>query len=193
MVRRAWGKGEIILATDSYLISNEALRNDRRPALLNALAGPQGKLIFDETHLGTQEQDGVMFLMNKFRLEGYFYGLVGVVLLFLWRNSVPLVPPRHSGGRASLGGAVSGKDSKSGLVNLLRRNIPRSEILKTSFTQWKRSVTPSRPHLHEKMKEMETILFGAETKRADGIVQTYHQLREINTPASPKEHHATKS
>jgi len=47
---------------------------------------------FDEVHLGTQEQEGVMALAQKFRLEGYLYGMLGVVVLFLWRNSVPLVP-----------------------------------------------------------------------------------------------------
>jgi hypothetical protein len=193
LIQRAWGKGEIIVATDSYLISNEALRNNRCPELLGLLAGPPGRLLFDETHLGTQEQEGVMFLANKFRLEGYLYGMLGVVLLFLWRNSVPLVPPRASGGHALLGGTVSGKDSRSGLVNLLRRNIAGVDILKTSFAEWKRNVTPGRRHLQGKMSEMESILSAAETSRADKMIQSYHQLREINTPSRAKGNYATKS
>ena len=62
--------------------------------MLSLVTGLPGRLLFDETHLGTEEKEGVMFLAEKFRLEGYLYGMLGVVLLFLWRNSVPLVPPR---------------------------------------------------------------------------------------------------
>jgi hypothetical protein len=193
LIRRKWGKGEIIVATDSYFISNEALRNNRRPALLGLLTGPPGNLLFDETHLGTQEQEGVMFLAEKFRLEGYLYGIIAVVLLFLWRNSAPLVPPRPAGNHAHLGGAVSGKDSRSGLVNLLRRNIAAADILKTGFAEWRRNVTPGRQHLHGKMAEMEAVLSSATGNRAETIVDSYHQLRKINTPRHAKGNHAAKS
>jgi len=192
LVRRTLGKGEIILATDSFPVSNEALRDRRRPAFLSFLAGPPGRLLFDETHLGTQEQEGIMYLAEKFRLEGYLYGMLGVVLLFLWRNSAPLVPPRPSAGRGVMGGAVSGKDSRSGLVNLLRRNVPVSEILKTSFAEWSRNVTPARRHLHGKKAAMESVLSATPSANAEQIVQSYHQLREINTPGHAKGNYATK-
>jgi hypothetical protein len=193
LVRRAWGKGEIIVATDSYLISNEALRNNRRPALLSFLAGPSGPLLFDETHLGTQEQEGVMVLAKRFQLEGYLYGMFGVVLLFLWHNRVPLVPPRPARGQALLGGAVSGKDSHSGLVNLLRRNIAARDILKTSLGEWKRNVTPARRHLYGKMSEMESVLAAAASADPDRVIASYRQLHEINTAGRSKGKYATKS
>ena len=193
LIRRTWGKGEIIVATDSYLVSNEALRNSRRPALLGLLTGPPGRLLFDETHLGTQEQEGVMYLAKKFRLEGFLYGMLGVVLLFLWHNSVPLVPPRAASRHARLGGTVSGKDSRSGLVNLLRRNIPAADILKTSFAEWQRNVTPARKHLYAKKTEMESVLSVTDASRADEIIQAYHHLREINTPSRAKGNYAAKS
>jgi hypothetical protein len=191
LVRRTWGKGEIILATDSYFISNEALRNDRRPQLLSFVTGAPGRLLFDETHLGTEEKEGVMFLAEKFKLEGYLYGILGVVLLFLWRNSAPLVPPRLIGRNAALGGAVSGKDSRSGLVNLLRRNIAASEILKTSFGEWRR-VAPNRSNVAEKTAEMQAIITVSEGAKAETLVESYHLLREINTPSRAK-NYATKS
>jgi hypothetical protein len=191
LIRRSWGRGEIIVASDSYPVSNEALRNSRSPALLSLIAGPAGPLLFDETHLGTQKQEGVMFLMNKFRLEGYLYGVLAVMLLFLWRNSLPLVPPpvRHAG---LLGGAISGKDSRSGLVNLLRRNIGVAEILPASFAEWKRTVTPAQSHLNERMAAMTATLSNTELKRQEQIVRAYHHLREINTSRN-QESYATKS
>jgi hypothetical protein len=133
-----------------------------------------------------------MVLMKKFRLEGYLWGMLAVVLLFLWRNSAPLVPP-PPGRHAPLGGTVSGKDSRSGLVNLLRRNIPAREILKASLGEWKRGVTPARTHLHAKMAEMESTLATAPAKRPEQIVETYHRLREINNPVRTKENYGTKS
>jgi hypothetical protein len=190
LIRRSWGKGEIIVATDSYFLSNEALRNSRTPLLLTYLAGPANVLVFDETHLGTQQQEGVMFLMNRFRLEGYLYGALAVMLLFLWRNSCPLVPPQVRSHRV-LGGTVSGMDSRSGLVNLLRRNIGMSEILSASFAEWKRSVIPSQNHLKEKMEAMSEVLASSNPKKSDQIVQTYHRLREINTSLN-RDTYATK-
>jgi hypothetical protein len=192
LVRRKWGRGEIVLATDSYFISDEALRNDRRPRLLAFVTGAPGHIVFDETHLGTEEQEGVMYLAEKFRLQGYLLGMFVVVLLFLWRNSVPLVPPRWAGANVALGGAVSGKDSRSGLVNLLRRNIAAGDLLKTSFAEWRRTATAGRSHLEEKASAMQAVVTSAEAGRAD-IVQSYHQLREINSPRRGKETYATKS
>jgi hypothetical protein len=191
LIHRSWGKGEIIVASDSYFISNEGVRKDRSPRLLSFVAGPPGLLVFDETHLGTQRQEGVMFLMNKFHLEGGLYALLAVLLLLLWRNSVPLVPPPPARPDV-LGGAVSGKDSRSGLVNLLRRNVSPAEILPTSVAEWQRTVTPTQPHLKERLAEMNALLAGAETKRPEQIVRLYHQLREINTNRTPPTH-ATKS
>ncbi|MEI9999188.1 MAG: DUF4350 domain-containing protein [Verrucomicrobiota bacterium] len=191
-IRRAWGRGEILIAGDSYFVSDEALREDRRPALLSLLAGPGGSLLFDETHLGTQDQEGVMSLAEKYRLEGYLYGMLGVVLLVLWRNSSPLVPPRAAGAR--LGGAVSGKDSRSGLVNLLRRNIGVRDILKASFAEWRKQVTPTRVHLRARQAEMEGVLAAADTGSPAKILASYHQLQSLNTPTPGiARTHATKS
>ena len=192
LIRRHWGSGDIIIATDSYFLSNEALRNDRRPLLLSLLAGGPGVLLFDESHLGTQEQEGIMALAEKFRLEGFLYGMIGVFILFLWRNSTPLVPPRATDVRQPLGGTISGKDSRSGLVNLLRRNIPPSEILKVCLTEWKRGVVPKRAHLRAQMSEMESIVT-ATTDHPDRIIQSYHDLSSINAPGKTKKLHATKS
>jgi len=192
LIQRSWGKGEIIVASDSYFISNEGVRNDRKPRLLSFLVGPPGVLLFDETHLGTQQQEGVMFLVNKFHLEGLIYALLAVLLLLLWRNSVPLVPPYQAPPRDQLGGAVSGKDSRSGLVNLLRRNVTPAEILPTSLAEWQRTVTPTHTHLNARLTAMNALLAGAETKRPGQIVELYHQLREINTNRTQPAH-ATKS
>jgi len=191
LISRPLGQGEIVLATDTYFLSNEGLRNDRRPNLLSLVAGPAGSLLFDEVHLGTEQQEGVMSLAEKFRLQGYLYGMGCVLILLLWRNSVPLVPP-HKMGSPALAGSVSGKDSRSGLINLLRRNIPSSEILKVSFTEWKRGITPGQQHLKPRIAAMESILNENKATRAGEIVSVYHELCAVNSPGRTKGNHATK-
>ena len=192
LIERQWGKGDIIIATDSYFLSNEALRSDRRPLLLGLIAGPNGHLLFDEVHLGTQEQEGVMVLAQRFRLVGYLYGLLIVAALFLWRNSVPLVPPRATRGPSLLGGAVSGKDSRSGLVNLLRRNIGPRDILKTCLTEWKRTAHADRRDVDPKTAAMELLLTTTDVTQPERIVEAYHQIREINAGRRTQKTYATK-
>ncbi|HUB68690.1 MAG TPA: DUF4350 domain-containing protein [Candidatus Methylacidiphilales bacterium] len=192
LIARHWGKGEVVVATDSYFVSNEALRNDRRADLLAFMAGAPGQLLFDEGHLGTQEQEGIMTLAEKFRLEGFLYGMIGALGLFLWRNSTPLVPPRTEDAQGPRGGTISGKDSRSGLVNLLRRNISRADILKVCLAEWKRGVTPRRTHLRSRLAEMESIV-GATSDQPGQIIQSYHDLSRINAPGKMRETHATKS
>ena len=179
LIERKWGGGEIIVAGDSYFLSNEALRSDRRPRLLGWIAGPPGLLLFDETHLGTEEQDGVMVLARRYRLEGYLYGLLLVAGLFLWRQSVPLVPPAPLRVHDPAGGAVSGKDSRSGLVNLLRRNVRARDLLSTCLAQWRRQA--SEGQTAARTAEMETLVASSATAPPDRIVEIYRQLCRINT------------
>src|SRR5208282_4345007 len=52
VIERRFGTGTVVLATDSYFLSNEALRKDRHPDLLAWLVGPARRVVFDEAHLG---------------------------------------------------------------------------------------------------------------------------------------------
>jgi hypothetical protein len=190
LITRPWGAGEIIVASDSYFVSNEALRDDRAPQLLAWIAGPPGLLLFDETHLGTQEQDGVMTLARRYRLEGYLWGLLVVAGLFLWRQSVPLVPPVPARAHDPAGGAVSGKDSRSGLVNLLRRNITPRELLPTCLAEWRRHA--SSGHSAAQATEMETVVNLADKVPPAQIVETYRRLCDINTGGRKRKNYATQ-
>jgi hypothetical protein len=190
LITRKWGEGEIIVASDSYFVSNEALRDDREPQLLAWIAGPSGLLLFDETHLGTQEQDGVMTLARRYRLEGYLWGLLVVAGLFLWRQSVPLVPPAAARMQDPAGGTISGKDSRSGLVNLLRRNIGPRELLPTCLAEWRRHASSGRSAAQT--NEMETVVTLAEKVPPAQIVETYRRLCDINTGGRTRKNYATQ-
>lgn len=141
MVERKFGRGSVVIATDSYFLSNEAMWKERQPQLLAWCVGPAAQVVFDEAHLGVVEDTGVAVLMRRYRLTGAIGGLVILALLFIWKNSTSLVPP-HADAAAS--GYVAGRDATAGFVNLLRRNIPAREVLDVIFDEWTKALLHRR-------------------------------------------------
>src|ERR1041385_1590968 len=76
MIARSFGRGSVVIVTDSYWFSNEALQKDRHADLLAWFVGGGKNVVFDEAHLGVQETSGVAMLMRKYRLHGVALGLV---------------------------------------------------------------------------------------------------------------------
>lgn len=133
MIERKFGDGSIVMATDSYFLSNEALRKERHPDLLAWLIGSGRTVVFDEAHFGILEGQGVATLIRKYRLFGCAAGLLMLALLFIWKNSVSFVPPH---GEARKDSFVAGRPAAAGFVNLLRRNIAARDLLNTCFAEW---------------------------------------------------------
>ena len=92
VVERRFGHGSVVIATDSYFLSNEAMQKDRHADVLAWLVGSGSNVVFDEAHLGVMESSGVAMLMRKYRLHWLAGGLVLLAGLFIWKNSVSLVP-----------------------------------------------------------------------------------------------------
>jgi len=139
VIERPMGDGTLVLSAPTYFVSNEALRDRRRTPLLLWLIGDSTTVVFDETHHGIQRPQGVAMLARRYRLHWFGAGLVVLALLFVWQSASSLVPPFAG---STSGPAVefsTGKDSVSGLVNLLRRNIPPSRVLDTCIDEWQRS------------------------------------------------------
>jgi hypothetical protein len=136
VIERKFGKGSVVMATDSYFISNEAMEKDRHADFLAWLVGANKNVVFDESHFGIVETSGVAILMRKYRLHGLAAGLILLAGLFIWKNSTSLVPPHAD---AKKEGFIAGKDAASGFVNLLRRSIAPRDLLATCFAEWKKS------------------------------------------------------
>ncbi len=141
MIERKFGQGSVVMATDSYFASNEAMAKDRHADLLAWMIGARKNVIFDEAHLGIVETSGVATLMRKYRLQGLVAGLLLLAGLFIWKNSSALVPPLEEETRGNI---VTGKDSASGFVNLLRRGISPGNVLAACFGEWKKSAQKGR-------------------------------------------------
>ncbi|HTR42984.1 MAG TPA: DUF4350 domain-containing protein, partial [Pseudomonadales bacterium] len=97
VIERKFGAGSVVMATDSYFVSNEAMEKDRHADLLAWFVGGNKNVVFDEAHLGIVETSGVAALMRKYRLEGLAGGLILLAGLFIWKNSASLVPALNDG------------------------------------------------------------------------------------------------
>jgi hypothetical protein len=136
IVERKFGPGSVVLASDSYFLSNQAMREERHAGLLAWFVGSSKHVVFDEAHLGVTEEPGVATLMRKYRLHGLVAGFLVLAGLLIWKNSMRLVPPDDDEQPEA---HVAGKDSAAGFVNLLRRNLASSEVLNVCLAEWKKS------------------------------------------------------
>jgi Domain of unknown function (DUF4350) len=137
VIERSFGKGSIILCTDSYFLSNEGLRTARAPRLLARIIGPPGTIIFDEYHNGVAENPNVAGLVRKHGLGSAVLALLGVAALFVWKNAVSFLPPRKTNDEASA--HVVGFDASEGFINLLRRGVPPARVIAVCVDAWRKS------------------------------------------------------
>jgi hypothetical protein len=178
VIERHFGPGSIVIATDSFFLSNEALRKDRHADLLAWLVGPAKQVVFDESHFGIVEQPSVSTLIRKYHLYGLAAGLLLLAGLFIWKNALSFVPPYPEEANADY---VTGKDAAAGFVNLLRRNVPASEILDVCFAEWTKSLTHSTTHLIARVDQAQSILEAENAKplRDRQPVRTYQRICEV--------------
>jgi hypothetical protein len=137
VIERKFGSGSIVLCTDTYFLSNEGLQNARASKFVTQVIGPPRLVVFDEYHNGVSERQNVAGLARKYGLGGAILSLLGVAALFIWRNSVPFLPPRKTA--EETGGHVVGIDANAGFVNLLRRGVPANRILAVCVDEWRKS------------------------------------------------------
>jgi hypothetical protein len=174
VMERKFGGGSVVMATDSYFISNEAMAKDRHADLLAWLVGANKNVVFDEAHLGIVETQGIATLMRKYRLHGLIAGLLLLAGLFIWKNSISLAPPLTANKKENL---VLGKDSAEGFVNLLRRSIASRDLLSTCFAEWEKSAAAPGKPTSARHQDARTI-FNSENSAAGDHhpVATYNKI-----------------
>ncbi len=171
MIERPFGKGSLVLCADSFFISNEALRSERQPQLLVHLLGRHSNIIFDEAHFGIFKQPSVAALLRHYRFHWVFLVLAVMALLFVWKNVVYFVPPRKDD-IPSGADVVSDKDYTQGLISMLRRNIPRAEILQVCGQEWERTFKKDKrvqPEVFEGVKEILRTQTPSAKNRMDAV------------------------
>lgn len=180
VIERPFGKGSVVLASDSYFASNESLHLGAEPGFLLWLIGGKRNVIFDETIHGTVESGGAMKLIRRYRAHGIFFGLIAFLALWAWRSAVPLVPGSEDQERGLVGegGAVMGEGTGSGLIRLLRRSVPSTSLLSQCIEVWTQSraagaSTPGR----EKIDQI--LARHRRDPKQFGIVEAYRGIVEL--------------
>lgn len=185
VMQRKIGKGSIIVCTDSFFLSNEALWREPNSAFLAWLIGDARRVVFEERIHGSGEDDGIMALARRYRMHGLFLGGLLLFALFVWRNAVTFVPPDEA---ADLGlwrsDAVAGQGAASGLVSLLKRGIKPKELLDRCFMTWETTAASTTRIPPDRIEQARTILTEEKSrpKAARHLAAAYRRLSETLHP-----------
>lgn len=174
LVERDFGKGSLVLVSESFLLSNEAMLRDRHSDLLAWLVGSKKEVIFDESHLGIASNPGVASLARKYNLHGLAGGLLVIALLYVWMSSTSLLPAYKPGSDLEKK-AIEGKDSASGLSNLLRRNVSAQHIFPLCYSEWKKSAVSQKQFEEKKLKRVEEFM----NQHPENPVESYNRISEM--------------
>lgn len=173
VAERNYGKGSVVLASDAYFASNEALWQGADSEFLLWLIGDRRRVIFDESIHGAEQTTGVMQWIRHYRLHGFFVGLLVFVVLLAWRSGSSLIPKRQT---FEVGDEVIvGESADEGLVRLLKRGVKPSSLLKRCVDLWK-GAQASADSDHARRQEIEMLLDQA-TDPVAGYRQIVAMLR----------------
>jgi hypothetical protein len=143
LIERPFGRGSIVLAADSYFASNEAMLHARPAALLARLLGGRPRVVFDETHHGVIEAQGVARLFRRYGLHGALLVAAALFGLFLWGRLLPFVPPYEETGAGE--GEVTGRDAAAGLLALVQRGVAPRDLARVCVVEYGRAPGAAAP------------------------------------------------
>jgi hypothetical protein len=169
VIERSFGRGNVILIADSYLLTNGSLANDRKTGFLGWLLRKQTTVLFDESHFGLTENPGIVSLARRYGLESAFFVLLMLALFFIWANRYTLVPKSADQSRGNP--IVPGQGGETILVNLLRRSLPPKDLFSTSAELWRQGV-----HDAGKIRKLDQLLSSLD--RRSSAVDRYNQLSQ---------------
>lgn len=174
LAQRHYGSGVVVIATDSYFASNEALFKAPSSKFINWLVGGARTIIFDESHLGSNENPGVMSLARRHHLHGLFFGGLLLFGLFVWKSSMSLVPAEDE---AKPGMVVAGQGATAGLVSLLKRGVPLPQVLRKGLESWQHGGTRANPAVQARLERARQLLPPEATRRAkSGAIRDIYRL-----------------
>ncbi len=192
VVERRFGRGTVVVATDSYFVSNEALSKERHADLLAWVIGSARQVVFDEAHFGLVDRPGTATLIRKYRLHGLAAAFIVLAGLFIWKNASTFAPPFPPELDTE---EIRGKEAAAGFVNLLRRNIAPRDLLGICFEQWSKSLPHSGHFSLDRVDRAQAVL-EAEALRAHTDQDPVRAYREVchalhNSPVPGPRHSTT--
>ena len=136
MAMRRAGNGELIAASQESFLLNEAIKTHPHPVLLDFLAGGRPVIWVDETLHGLHQDEGVLWLVQRYRLQAALLFFWATLLAFLWSMSGDLVrrPAHDPGAQIVRHGEVAGVAAR----RLLQRSIAKERVVAECWEQFRR-------------------------------------------------------
>jgi hypothetical protein len=134
MAVRPVGKGELIAASQESFLLNETIKTHPNPVLLDFLAGGRPVIWVDESLHGLRQDQGVLWLVQRYRLQAALLLFWATLLALLWSMSGDLVRrPRGKQNTQTLGHSQS-----AGVAAqlLLQRSIAAEQLLTECWEQF---------------------------------------------------------
>ena len=136
MATRRVGNGELIAASQESFLLNEAIKTRPNPVLLDFLVGGRPVIWADETLHGLHQNEGVLWLVQRYRLQVALMLFWAALLALLWSMSGDLVrrPRRDQNAQIVRHGEGAGVAAR----HLLKRSIPTEQIVAECWEQYRR-------------------------------------------------------
>ena len=136
MAMRRVGNGQLIAASQESFLLNEAIKTRPNPALLDFLAGGRPVVWVDETLHGLHQSEGVLWLVQRYRLQVALLLFWGTLLVLLWSMSGDLArrPSRDVDAylmRQSEGAGVAAR-------RLLQRSVATEKVVAECWEEFRR-------------------------------------------------------
>jgi hypothetical protein len=130
------GKGELIAASQESFLLNEVIKTHPNPVLLDFLAGGRPVIWVDETLHGLRQQQGALWLVQRYRLQAALLLFWATLLTLLWSLSGDLVrrPPREWSAEVVRNGESAGVAGQ----RLLQRSISPGQVVAECWEQFER-------------------------------------------------------
>ena len=136
MAMRRAGNGELIAASQESFLLNETIKTHPDPVLLDFLAGGRPVIWVDETLHGLHQDEGVLWLVQRYRLQAALLLLWAALLALLWSMGGDLVrrPAYNPGAQIIRHGEVAGVAAR----RLLQRSIAKELVVAECWEQFRR-------------------------------------------------------
>ncbi len=158
--------GFIVVSLNSDNLSNERLAKEASALIeVPPLIGQNSAIIFDEVHLGIEDSGSIAALAVHFKLQGLIVGLLLLLALFIWNQSVSFPPPSEAVRKQDT--QVTGVDARATFAGLIARHLSPQSLMESCVAEWNR------------MKPEQRIQSGIPAK-VDPVT-TYRELQE-NVP-----------
>jgi hypothetical protein len=136
MAMRQVANGGLIAASQQSFLLNEAIKTHPNPALLDFLVDGRPVIWVDETLHGLRQDEGVLWLVHRYRLQAALLLFWATLLILLWSISGDLVRrPTHSQVaqivRHGEGPGVAAR-------RLLQRSIAREQVVTECWEEFRR-------------------------------------------------------